>query len=138
MLAMPNWLSTRTSRTPSAEPVAPLHVPSAVITVADIPAPLKAAMSISAACNFAATLRDTGSSLMSANASVGKAGASLGEGDAAGAVEGSTDEAGPWERTLGVHAASATTTANAEAQPWGILIAVSLLSIRRASPSWQV
>ena len=41
MLAMPNWLSTRTSRTPSAEPVAPLHVPSAVITVADIPAPIE-------------------------------------------------------------------------------------------------
>ena len=38
-LAMPNWLSSCMSWTPSALPAAPLHVPSGVITVAAIPPP---------------------------------------------------------------------------------------------------
>ena len=118
MLAMPNWLSTRTSRTPSAEPVAPLHVPSAVITVADIPAPSKEAMSSRIAWNSAASFFETGSSLMSANASIGNAGASsVGEGDATGATDGSTDAAVTASSGFDVHPASASTRAKAETRP---------------------
>ena len=68
-----------TSRTPSALPAAPLHVPSADITVADSPAP--SAMSSRIDWSSAAASPETGSSLMRVNASVGNASAcALGEG----------------------------------------------------------
>ena len=68
-LAIASWSSTRMARTPSAVPVAPLQVPSAVITVAVIPPP--PAMASRAAWNFAAVSEETGSELMAANASDG-------------------------------------------------------------------
>ena len=69
-LAMPNWLSGCMSWTPSALPAAPLHVPSAVMTVAVIPPP--PAMSARIAWNLAATSAGTGSPLSAAKAPVGK------------------------------------------------------------------
>ncbi|HEX5901538.1 MAG TPA: hypothetical protein VF028_00255 [Actinomycetota bacterium] len=89
-------------------PTAPLHVPSGDITVAAIPA--LPAMSFRIAWNSAAARSETGSSLMSANASIGKAStASLGEAEATLASEGSTG-AGVSDLlgAVGEHPASAT------------------------------
>jgi hypothetical protein len=64
-------------------------VPSVIITVADIPASSKEAMSSRIAWNSAASFFETGSSLMSVNALVGNAGASsVGVGDATGETDG--------------------------------------------------
>ena len=74
MLAIVNWSSTRRSRTPSALPVVPLQVPSGVITVADIPPPPVTSWVARAALSLAARSSGTGSSLIAANAEVGKGG----------------------------------------------------------------
>src|SRR6187402_2278797 len=73
MLAIENWSSTCRSLTPSALPVVPLHVPSGVMTVADMPPPLVTSCEARAAWSLAASASDTGSSLMAANAWVGNA-----------------------------------------------------------------
>ncbi len=93
-------------------PVAPLHVPSGDITVAAIPA--GPAISSRIAWSSAAAAFETGSSLMSANASVGKpAACSLGEADPTLDTDGSTEAAVSSVPLAGVHPASATTRTRA-------------------------
>jgi hypothetical protein len=117
------------SWTPSALPAAPLQVPSAVITVADIPPP--SAISSRADWKSAAVASVTGSSLIAANAAVGKGaigtvdvsdtgGATVVDGggatvDATGAVV---------SVPLGVelHATNASTKANIKTRPGCVLI----------------
>ena len=99
-------------------------MPSVVITVADIPAPLKEAISSRIAWNSAACFFETGSSLMSANASIGKAEPSvpLVVGASPGAV---TPEAlvtgaaggGASASLADVHAPSVSTAASANQRP---------------------
>jgi hypothetical protein len=82
------------------------------ITVAAIPA--RPAMSSRIAWNSAAARSETGASLMSANAAVGKVSAcSLGEGDATLPVDGSTEAAASAPSEVGAHPASVTTRVKA-------------------------
>ncbi|HEU4527582.1 MAG TPA: hypothetical protein VFT80_06625 [Actinomycetota bacterium] len=97
-------------------PVAPLQVPSADITVAAIPAP--PAMSFKIAWNSAAARSETGSSPMSANAAVGKcSAAALGEAEATGAAEGSSETVLSAGFEVDVHAPRATTRRTVEIRP---------------------
>ena len=70
-LAMPNWLSTSSSWTPSAVPPAPLQAPAGEKTVAAIPH--CGTVLASALCSFDASAADTGSSTSDPNALAGKA-----------------------------------------------------------------
>jgi hypothetical protein len=85
--------------------------------VAAIPA--RPAMSSRIAWNSAAARSETGASLMSANAAVGKVSAcSLGEGDATLPVDGSTEAVVPASGGVDVHAPSATIRAKTKTRPW--------------------